>query len=276
MVESETGIPENEPLPMLAPCHSLAPLAAFGWLRKGWQDLLAAPLLSLSYGLFAVAVSMLMSLVAFRYGSYWLLLAALSGFVFIGPVMCLGLYAISAQLERGETPTHRRSFREAGVRRIGTEMIFALMLLVVFLIWARAGSMVHVFFPMESDPEIGDLLTYLGIGSAVGSIFAAIAFTASAFSLPMIMHRDVDAVTAVVTSINACLRNKRAMLVWVVVIVVLLALGFATALLGLLLVIPLLGHATWHGYLETIDVSAFPRHTHGVTARPRPQVSSKG
>ncbi len=269
MVELETDIPETEPLPMLAPCRSLAPMAAFGWLRKGWDDLCAAPLLSLSYGLFAVAVSMLMSLVAFRFGSYWLLFAALSGFVFIGPVMCLGLYAISAQLERGETPTHRRSFREAGVRRIGTEMIFALMLLVVFLVWARAGSMVHVFFPMESDPEIGDLLAYLGIGSAVGSIFAAITFTASAFSLPMIMHRDVDAVTAVVTSINACLRNKLAMLVWITVIVLLLAIGFGTALLGLLLVVPLLGHATWHGYLETIDVSAFPRHAQGVASRPR-------
>ena len=149
-------------------------------------------------------------------------------------------------------------------------MVIALVLRVVFLIWARAGSMVHVFFPMEADPELADLATYLGIGSAVGAIFAAITFAASAFSLPMLLHRDVDAVTAVVTSINAVLRNKPAMLVWVLCIVGLLALGVATAFLGFIVVIPLLGYATWHGYLRTIDASAFPRHAEGVTSRPRP------
>ncbi|MEO8444884.1 MAG: DUF2189 domain-containing protein [Gammaproteobacteria bacterium] len=260
-----------EPLPFVAPCRTLAPLAALGWLRRGWQDLRAAPLLSLSYGLFTAVVSLAMSLVAIRFGAYWLLLAALSGFVFIGPVFCLGLYAISAQLERGQQPSQRVSLREAGVSRLGTEMVFALMLLVVFLVWARAGSMVHVFFPMDAQPEFSDLVTYLGIGSAVGSVFAAITFAASAFALPMIMHRDVDAVTAVVTSINAVLRNKLAMAVWAGIIVTGVALGFLTGFVGLVVTIPLLGHATWHGYLETIDASAFPRHQEGVAAAPRPR-----
>jgi uncharacterized membrane protein len=264
---SETG--PAEPLPFVAPCRTLEPLAPLRWLRQGWQDLRSAPLLSLSYGLFTAALSGLMSFVAVRYGSYWLLLAALSGFVFIGPVFCLGLYAISAQLQRGQQPSQRVSLREAGVSRLGTEMVFALMLLVVFLVWARAGSMVHVFFPMDAKPALPDLLTYLAIGSAVGSIFAAITFAASAFSLPMIMHRDVDAVTAVVTSINAVLRNKPAMLVWAGIIVLGVGLGFATGFLGLIVTIPLLGHATWHGYLDTIDASAFPRHREGITATPR-------
>jgi uncharacterized membrane protein len=271
MVKVETpGEADQEPLPFIAPCRKLDTFAALRWMRKGWQDLRAAPALSLAYGLLTASVSMLMSFIAYRYGSYWLLLAALSGFVFVGPVFCLGLYAISAQLERGETPIFRRSVREAGVRRLGTEMVFALMLLVVFLVWARAGSMVHVFFPMEANPDLAALATYLTIGSAIGSVFAAITFAAAAFSLPMIMHRDVDAVTAVVTSINAVLRNKPAMLVWVALIVVCLLFGFATAFLGLIIVIPLLGHATWHAYLETIDASGFPRHSEGVTSRPRP------
>lgn len=257
-------------LPFVAPCRKLAAGAPLGWLRKGFADIRAAPIQSAAYGLFCTVISLLASYVAFRFGSYWLLLAALSGFVFIAPVLCLGLYAISAQLERGEQPAQLVSLREAGVRRLGTEMIFALLLLVVFLVWARAGSMVHVFFPMEANPELADLATYLLIGSAVGSVFAAITFAASAYSLPMLMHRDVDAVTAVVTSINAVLRNKPAMVVWVLCIVGLLALGAATAFLGFAIVIPLLGYATWHGYLETIDASAFPRHAEGVTARPRP------
>jgi len=126
------------------------------------------------------------------------------------------------------------------------------------LLWARAGSMVHVFFPVHANPDWSQLATFLAIGSVIGSIFAGLTFLFSAFSLPMICERDTDAVTAIVTSVNAVLRNKRAMVVWVMLIVGLTALGFATALLGLGLVIPLLGHATWHGYQETIDASAWP------------------
>jgi len=267
---TKDAVSAPDEMPFVAPCRQLAPSAPLGWLRQGWGDVRAAPLQSAAYGLFCAGVSLLASYVAFRWGSYWLLYAALSGFVFVAPILCLGLYAISAQIERGERPEQLVSLREAGVRRLGTEMVFALFLLVVFLIWARAGSMVHVFFPMEVNPKLSDLATYLGIGSAVGAIFAAITFAASAFSLPMLLHRDVDAITAVVTSINAVLRNKPAMLVWVLCIVGLLAVGAATAFIGFVVIIPLLGYATWHGYLETIDASEFPRHAEGVTARPRP------
>jgi uncharacterized membrane protein len=261
----------RQAMPFVAPCRQLGPGAPLVWLKEGWADFRAAPGLSLAYGIFTVLLSWLASFVAFQWGSYWLLLAALSGFVFIAPVLCLGLYAISAQLERGKAPRQRTSFREAGIRRLGVEMVFALILLVIFMVWARAGSMVHVFFPMESNPDLADLATYLGVGTGVGSIFAAITFAASAFSLPMIMHRDVDAVTGVVTSINAVLRNKLAMLVWVLLIIGLLLLSAATGFLGLVVIIPLLGYATWHGYLHTIDADAFPRHREGVTATPRPE-----
>lgn len=261
---------EQPPATFVAPCRPLAPLAPLDWVAKGWADLRAAPLVSLSYGLFTALLCLLMTFVAIRFGSYWLLLATLSGFVFLGPVLCLGLYAISAQLERDQRPSHRVSFREAGTHRLGTEMLFSLMLLVVFLVWARAGSMVHVFFPVEAKPGLRDLLAFFGVGSAVGAVFAAFSFAASAFSLPMIMHRDVDMVTAVVTSINAVLRNRIAMLVWAGIIVLGIGLGFATGFLGLIVTIPVLGHATWHGYLETIDASGFPRHQRGVAASPRP------
>ncbi len=139
-------------------------------------------------------------------------------------------------------------------------MVFALVLLVIFLVWARAASMVHVFFPVESNPEWQEIARFLVIGSAVGSIFAAITFAASAFSLPMIMDRQVDTVTAVVTSVNATLRNKVTMAVWIMLIVCCTALGFATAFIGMVVLFPLMGHATWHSYRETIDASAWPRH----------------
>jgi len=118
--------------------------------------------------------------------------------------------------------------------------------------------MVHVFFPAQGGSDWRELALFLGIGSAVGSIFALLTFVFSAFSLPMICDRETDAVTAIVTSVNAVLRNKPAMAVWALLIVVLTGIGFATALLGLAITIPVLGHATWHAYRDTIDASAWP------------------
>jgi uncharacterized membrane protein len=162
-----------------------------------------------------------------------------------------------------------RSLRAALQRHFGNEMIFALALLVVFLVWARAAVMVTVFFPTDGEATLGELLTYLGFGSMIGAVFAAITFSASAFSLPMIMHRDVDSITAIVTSINAVLRNKRAMVVWLTIVVVSLLIGVLTAFVGLIAIVPVIGYAAWHGYLETIDADQFPRHSVGITATPR-------
>jgi uncharacterized membrane protein len=100
-------------------------------------------------------------------------------------------------------------------------------------------------------------------------VFAALTFSISAFSLPMIVHRDVDAVTAVVTSINAVLRNPLPLTLWLCIIVAGLVVGAATAFVGLAVILPVIGHAVWHGYLDTIDASAFPRHGVGITAVPR-------
>jgi len=131
-------------------------------------------------------------------------------------------------------------------------------LLVIFLLWARAGTMVHIFFPSEGNIRVEDLLLYLGVGSAVGSIFASICFAASVFSLPFIANRDVDVITAVVSSINAVLRNRWTMLIWGIVIAGFTALGFITAMLGFIVIIPLLGYATWHAYRDALDVTDWP------------------
>jgi uncharacterized membrane protein len=90
----------------------------------------------------------------------------------------------------------------------------------------------------------------------------------------MIMHRDVDSITAVVTSINAVLRNKLAMAIWLAIVVVGLLVGVLTAFVGLIAIVPVIGYAAWHGYLETIDAEHFPRHTVGITAVPRDSQSA--
>jgi len=83
------------------------------------------------------------------------------------------------------------------------------------------------------------------------------------------MHRDVDSITAIVTSINAVLRNKLAMFIWLTMIVASLLLGLVTAFVGLIVIVPVIGYAAWHGYLETIDAEQFPRHEVGITSVPR-------
>ncbi len=260
---------DRDELPFVAPCRKLSPWAPFRWLRLGVRDLVQAPQHSLAYGLTVALLIGIVSLLAWFKGGQRIMYAMLGGFVFLAPLTCIGLYAISAQLERDQRPQMIRSARAAWKRHFGNEMIFALALLVIFLVWARAAIMVSVFFPTEGEPSVRDWVFYLGFGSAVGAVFAAVTFSASAFSLPMIMHRNVDSITAIVTSVNAVLRNKRAMLVWLTLIVALLIVGVITAFVGLIVIIPIIGYAAWHGYLETIDADAFPRHEVGITSVPR-------
>ena len=223
---ADEGIDESA-LPFVAPCRVLRASAPLGWLRLGFADFRRAWPQSLAYGAFMAVTMALVSGLAWRYGSYWFMLAMVGGFVFIAPLTCTGLYVLSAQLDRERRPSLR-----------------------------------------EALPVLGDMLGYLSIGSVVGAVFAALTFAVSAFSLPMIVDRRVDAVTAAVTSINAVLRNKLAMAVWFGLIVVGVVLGFATFFIGLAAVLPVIGHAAWHGYLEAIDASGFPRHESGVTATP--------
>lgn len=272
MAEGDHTEIDRDEMPFVAPCRRLSPWAPFGWIRRGFDDLRHAPLQSLIYGLVVAIMMAAVSLLAWYRGGQWILYAMLGGFVFIAPLTCVGLYAISAQLERGQPPLLGRSLRAAFRRHLGNEMVFALVLLVIFLVWARAAVLITVFMPQISNPSVADLWPYLSFGSLVGAVFAGITFSASAFSLPMIMHRDVDSITAVVTSINAVLRNKGAMFVWLSLIVAGLLIGVATAFVGLIVIIPLIGYAAWHGYQETIDADAFPHHEVGITATPRSAV----
>ena len=262
-------------LPFVAPCRVLAPSAPLTWLRLAARDFAASPRQSLTYGLVVACLGWMLAYVTYRFGGYWELLALVSGFVLIAPVVAVGTYSISEQLERGVRPSLRRCFIEER-RAFGNLMIFALMLMVVFLVWWRAASAIHIFFPVDmTTPDWGDYLQFFGIGSEVGAIFAGIVFAAAAFSLPMLVDREVDSITAVVTSVNAVLRNKPAMVTWAAVIALAVSPGFALlliarphgqqyalvmALLGLTL--PLIGHATWHAYRAAIDASAWPRNEH--------------
>jgi uncharacterized membrane protein len=245
------------PKALIVPSRDLAAGAGFGWLRAGWNDFMNARKISLVYGLFVFLVSIFVAYLAYELGGFVLLLMALSGFVFIAPMLAFGLYSVSRQLCQGNTPSLGHTLR--AIRRpLGNSLVFTLVLLVVFLLWVRAGMMVQVFFPFGGDPDWDHIVTFFLIGSAVGSIFAVVTFSASVFSLPMLANRDIDVITAVISSINGALRNKPAMLVWAFLICFLTLVGFLTAGLGLIVIIPWLAYSTWHGYRAALDVSDWP------------------
>lgn len=246
-----------EGLPFVAPCRPLGLDAPLRWVRLGWRDLRAAPLQSLTYGVGIFALSVVVSSIGWFQGSGWMLIVLLSSFIFVAPVLGIGLYAISACLERGQRPSLGHCVLEERLH-LGDTAVYSLILMVICLVWVRAGSGLQIFYPESGDPSFVELLTFFSIGSAVGSLFALIAFAVSAFSLPMLLDRRTDSVTAVVTSVNAVLRNKPAMVVWVACIVAAVAIGFATALVGLVVTMPLIGHATWHAYRDVVDASALP------------------
>jgi len=252
-------MPENTQteLPFAAPVRELKISQPFHWLKEGWHDFRKAWRKSLIYGFFVVALSYAISYGIYLYGGIALMLGMIIGLVVLGPMIAMTLYSISDQIERSQTPSCKYCMREAR-RHIGNLSVYTIVVVVIFLIWARAASMVHVFFPMDGDTTWQDWAIFLGIGSIIGAIFSSLIFLISAFSLPMLMDRKTDTITAAISSTNAVLRNKKTMCIWALLIGFSILLGFATLFLGLAVMIPVIGHATWHAYRDTLDTSAWP------------------
>lgn len=250
---------ESPGRPFVVPCARLGIDAPWRWLRLGWSDVRRAPRISAVFGVAIVGVSVAIAGLAWQLGRFALLAALLSGFVFVAPLIGVGLYGVSRAHLEGRRPSLRDSLRLAR-RVVGQAAVFALAQMVVLLVWSRAGMMLNVFFPVAPG-DLSALLEFLAIGSAVGAVFAALTFAAAAFSLPMIAEREVDMITACVSSIHAVLRNKAVMALWAALIATLTALGVATALLGLGLVLPWLAYASFHAYRETLDPGDWPRLT---------------
>jgi uncharacterized membrane protein len=230
----------------------------FIWLAKGFSDLRAAPLASLFYG---VAFALMGWAIVFFYGNaYSLTVALMGGFMLLGPGLAMGLYSLSRQRELGETPQLRSSLTiwQANISNLS---IYALVTGVVFLIWARASLVVFAVFYSSGLPDAADffreLLAFQNVEFVIayvviGSGFATLVFSISVVAVPLMLDRKEDAVTAMLLSLVTVTRNPLPMLVWAALIVVLAGIGFATAFLGLVVAIPILGHATWHAYRAMI------------------------
>ncbi len=245
-------------LPFVAPCRKVSDFAPLRWLKLGVDDLRAAPRQGLVYGFLTVLVSWAMTFITIQFGTLGFYFGLVSGFVFAGPWLALTLYAISLRLERGQKVSLRRSLLDAA-SAVGSAMLFAVILVVVLLVWARAANTMFIFFPQISDPTWGQIIPFAVATMAVGALFCLVIFAVSAFSLPMIIDRQVDTVTAVITSVNAVLRNKYPLMLWAVMIACLVMIAALSAWIALIVIMPVLGHASWHAYRETIDAEQWPR-----------------
>ena len=219
--------------------------------KKGWHDFRRAPWHSLTYGAIFACIGWVLIYFSWSYESY-LLVGLLISLLLVGPALAFGLYDISQQLERKHKPTFAHERRKA-FHEMGHELMLVLLLGMVYLVLLILTSMVT---NIGSTFEQLDISAAVPISDAISLfitvIFAGLFFCAGTFALPMILDQDANAMTAMITSINAVWRNKLVLALWVLLILALAAVGFATALIGFVFIVPVLGYATWHAYRETI------------------------
>lgn len=248
----------------IAPARKLEWSAPLRWLKLGWQDYRAAARLSMEYGLFFAVSGLVLTVLILLFANTIVLFSMGVLFILLGPLFAFGLYDISRQLQRGETPTLRHSFTQ--IRNSApNQWVFAVVIGVIGLVWLRAATIIHVFYPEDAHPALEELLTFFAIGTSAGAVFAGLVFGISAFSLPMMVDRNVDAITAGLTSLSAVMNNMLVAALWAFLILLLVVAGFLTCYLGLILVLPLIGYASWHGYRDTIIGTNTSNHT-GIDA----------
>ncbi len=253
--ESTNIIPDSEYAKTI-PCNKIGVTEPFKWLSMAIHDLIKTPLISLFYGLcFTAAAIGIVGLVYWQ-GTHLVVLPSLIVYMLIGPFLALGLYDAAWELEKGHKPKLLHSMKT--IRRNSvSQWGFALILCITMIFWMRIAALLHVLYPSVEGAPIADFLPFLIVGSLVGFALSIIVFCISVFSMPMMMERQVDIMSAVFTSFNAVKSNLSAMIVWAAIICTGLLIGFATFGLGMIVVMPILGYGTWHGYEATIQ-----RHNH--------------
>lgn len=242
----------------IAAARSISLEEPWSWLAAGWRDLTRMPALSLSYGVVVAAISVVITWGLFELDAIAMVLPLAAGFMLVGPMLAVGLYESSRRQERG-LPL---SLADVLIVKVASPTQLALMggvLCFALMVWWRIASLLFaLFYGLDNFPPleawIDQLLftpkglIFLTVGTAIGGLIAAFIFTISAVSVPLLMARRCDAVTAILTSIHAVRGNPRPMLLWAWLIALLTGFGIVTLYIGLIVVFPLLGHATWHAY----------------------------
>lgn len=236
----------------------LRPVAVFDplhWLAAGGRDLLAAPGISLFYGICFWLMAVVLGAI-FR-GAPEYAMSFVSGCFLVGPFLALGLYEVSRRREQG-LPQDLADSLTCWSGHLGSMGLLVLVMLLLELLWGRASLVVFALFFDTGMPTTASVLeavlnprnwVFVGVYAAVGGLFAGLVFATCAVSLPMILDQDTDAITAGIASLHAVASRPAAMLVWGALIVALmLAALWLPWALGVVVVGPWLGHGTWHAY----------------------------
>lgn len=254
------GSDEAEPGAFLVPLRPLGFADPLRWLAAGWRDFLRCPGIGLFYGACFMGMGLLL-MVVFRHAPAYVL-ALSAGFLLTGPFFCLGLYQASRLLALGERPSLGGSLLAWG-QRTGTLAIFGFVLLVLEMLWGRASLIVFAvsFDGMPDfkgslvallDPEnLQFIVAYL----LVGGFFAGLIFAVSVVSIPMILDRPVDAITAGLTSLRLVLTQPAVMLWWGALVTAIVVLAMLPWFAGLLVAGPVVGHASWHAYRAAVGTA---------------------
>lgn len=238
--------------------------APWDWIARGWRDLCALPVASLTYGAIFSALAWIFLLALNALEATAMIPVMAAGFLLIAPLAAAGLYEMSRRLEKGEPVTARAVF-DACLSAIGRLGFFGIVLFFAFFIWVELAFLLlslflgEVALPAPSQFIHTMLFTNAGlgllfIGTLTGGLLAAVVFSISSVAVPLLLAKDVDAVTAMATSVRATSLNAGPMLLWAAIIAGYMVLGFATLFIGLIVIFPLLGHATWHAFRALTDV----------------------
>lgn len=235
--------------------------APWRWLRLGWQDLLAARSISLTFGVVIALASLLLINMLWRVDLLPYALPLAAGFMFVAPALAICFYEISRRLERSE-PVTFGTVALAWKPHVSQIAGMGLVMMLFQLAWIRFATLLFALFfgpePASWDRFIQvlvfstDGLPFLIIGTLSGGILAILAFAIGVTAFPMLLDRDVGAATAIATSVRATVVNWRVMTGWAALIVMFTAAGLVIGCLGLIVTMPLIGHASWHAYREMV------------------------
>lgn len=247
--------------------HHVSTDKPWKWLAAGWSDFTKAPVISLAYGLIVTLVMWVVFSILQTSSFYASALALMAGFVFIGPVLAVGLYEISRRLEKREPVAFSDSWR--GWRRnsrsvLGVGVVMLLMLLTWFMLSAQTTAMVYGITG-DVGPIIGSAADWQSFALSItwpmvvsfgliGFLAVAVTYVMAVVSVPMLTDReDMDLITAIVTSAHTVQRNPAALTLWAGLIAAFTAVAVAPLFLGLIVVFPLLAYASWHAYQDLIE-----------------------
>jgi uncharacterized membrane protein len=260
---SARSVSTDAPLPVRV--IDLARPAA--WLRAGWSDFVRSPLAGLVHGAFVAVGGWVVVLVSLRYG--WVAPGAFSGFVILGPILVTGLYEISRLQARGQSAGMRDAVT-AWRRGTAPLVWLGLLLAVLGTLWVLVSALLFTIFapaplrgPLEflryAFLEQSELL--FAMWAVVGGMGVAVVFAVTAVSPPLLLGRRVGLRQALLTSVRAVGENPGPMTLWAIVILVATSASIVTGMLGFLVTVPVLGHASWHAYRDLVDAESAPlRH----------------